>query len=111
MCAVCVQDYDYFVDTEEERIKMLEEVDKLSELLSLSRSVLVFLSMLCVFTLRVFDCICLCDKMRMSVSLHTLVCLCMCVHAFMFVMCVCVYMCVCVCVCECAFMCVCVCVL
>lgn len=30
------KDFDYFVDTEEERVKMLEEVDKLSELLSLA---------------------------------------------------------------------------
>lgn len=30
------KDYDYFATTEEERIKMLEEVDKLSELLSLT---------------------------------------------------------------------------
>jgi hypothetical protein len=37
MIDLVFQDYEYFADTEDERIKMLEEVDKLAELLSLAR--------------------------------------------------------------------------
>ena len=97
VCALCWQEYDYFGDTEEERIKMLAEVDKLSELLSLSRLVLgvLFYLYACCNGMWVWN-ICLCG------SVHTCVCVCVCL---------CVCMCVHTCVCVCAYMCVCVCIL